>query len=48
MIIPYFFIEFKKRRIVTNQGLESSGLDALANAAILGDSVGEPGTPSAP
>ncbi|XP_062166167.1 B3 domain-containing transcription repressor VAL2-like isoform X4 [Alnus glutinosa] len=38
--------EFKKRRIVTNQGHESSGLDALANAAILGDSVGEPGTPS--
>jgi hypothetical protein len=46
MIIPYCFIEFKKRRIVTNQGHESSGLDALANAAILGDSVGEPGTPS--
>ncbi|KAK7855823.1 B3 domain-containing transcription repressor VAL2 isoform X2 [Quercus suber] len=42
--------EFKKRRTMTsnrpNQGHESSGLDALANAAILGDSVGDPGTTS--
>lgn len=40
--------EFKKRRIVTsqrqNQSHESSGLDALANAAILGDGAGDPGT----
>ncbi|XP_041024181.1 B3 domain-containing transcription repressor VAL2 isoform X2 [Juglans microcarpa x Juglans regia] len=40
--------EFKKRRIVTshrpNRGHESSGLDALANAAILGDNMGDPGT----
>lgn len=50
IITPYCFVEFKKRRIVTshrpNQGHESSGLDALANAAILGDNVGDPGTPS--
>jgi hypothetical protein len=50
LIIPYCFIEFKKRRIVTshrpNQGHESSGLDALANAAILGDGASDPSTPS--
>ncbi|XP_062002616.1 B3 domain-containing transcription repressor VAL2 isoform X2 [Rosa rugosa] len=42
--------EFKKRRITTNhrpiQEHESSGLDALANAAILGDNVADPGTAS--
>ncbi|KAM5560672.1 B3 domain-containing transcription repressor VAL2 [Rosa sericea] len=42
--------EFKKRRMVTNhrpiQEHESSGLDALANAAILGDNVADPGTAS--
>ncbi|XP_015897448.3 B3 domain-containing transcription repressor VAL2 isoform X1 [Ziziphus jujuba] len=43
--------EFKKRRTAaTNQRLsqehESSGLDALANAAILGDNAADPGTTS--
>ncbi|XP_050383502.1 B3 domain-containing transcription repressor VAL2-like isoform X2 [Argentina anserina] len=42
--------EFKKRRMATNhnpiQEHESSGLDALANAAILGDSMADPGTAS--
>ncbi|PRQ42701.1 putative chromatin regulator PHD family [Rosa chinensis] len=42
--------EFKKRRMATNhrpiQEHESSGLDALANAAILGDNVADPGTAS--
>lgn len=44
------FSEFKKRRMATNhrpiQEHESSGLDALANAAILGDNVADPGTAS--
>ncbi|PON92757.1 Zinc finger-type transcription factor [Trema orientale] len=42
--------EFKKRRVASNnrptQENESSGLDALANAAILGDNAADPGTPS--
>ncbi|KAK8556552.1 hypothetical protein V6N13_064575 [Hibiscus sabdariffa] len=43
--------DFKKRRIATFQRLtpeqeSSSGLDALANAAILGDNVDNSGTPS--
>ncbi|XP_038693628.1 B3 domain-containing transcription repressor VAL2-like isoform X2 [Tripterygium wilfordii] len=41
-------IDFKKRKMVPSyrpiQEHESSGLDALANAAILGDNVGDPGT----
>ncbi|CAL8165899.1 unnamed protein product [Prunus armeniaca] len=42
--------EFKKRRTVADnrptQEHESSGLDALANAAILGDNAADPGTAS--
>ncbi|KAK9289893.1 hypothetical protein L1049_008054 [Liquidambar formosana] len=40
--------DFKKRRIATSHGPiqehESSGLDALANAAVLGDNMSDPGT----
>lgn len=46
----FCFIEFKKRRTVADnrptQEHESSGLDALANAAILGDNAADPGTAS--
>lgn len=42
--------DFKKRKIATshrlNQEHEPSGLDALSNAAILGENMGDPGTAS--
>lgn len=50
MVMPNCCIDFKKRRIATShrpsQEHEPSGLDALSNAAILGENMGEPGTAS--
>lgn len=49
-IKPHCCIDFKRRKIATshrpNQGHEPSGLDALSNAAILGENMGDPGTAS--
>lgn len=38
--------DFKKRRVTSMQEHASSGLDALANAAVLGDNVSDPSTTS--